>query len=142
MKKKLSKAMSEPSEKPNPSASASSQPVKFIFEKSGCYRTIHADGAWGRNDAFGNIHLSFYNEKPPIPASGIIELDAKTGQWSMDIKKLQGSTDARLVRELEVDVTLSLPAAVAVRETLNSFINMVIANLEAQQKSQPPEPQR
>ena len=60
----------------------------------------------------------------------------------MDIKKLQGSTDARLVRELEVDVTLSLPAAVAVRETLNSFINMVIANLEAQQKSQPPEPKR
>ncbi len=131
--------MSESTDKQNPSTLVNPQSVKFVFEKSGHYRTVHADGAWGRNDAFGNIHLTFFNEKPPMPASDVIELDPKTGQWSMDMKKLHVPSDAHLVRELDVDITMSLPAAVAVRDTLDNFIRMVIANLEAQQKSKPPE---
>jgi hypothetical protein len=134
---KTVQAMSESTDKPNPSPLINQQSVKFVFEKGGNYRTVHADGAWGRNDAFGNIHLTFFNEKPPMPASGVLELDSKTGQWAMDMKKLQIQSDAHLVRELEVDVTMTLPAAVAVRDTLNNFIHMVVANLEAQQKSKP-----
>lgn len=123
--------MSESTEKPNPNL----QSVRFRFERGKYYRTVHADGAWGRNDGYGNIHLTFFNEKPPMPASGVLELNSKTGQWTMNTQKLDVPPDTQLIRELEVDVTMSLPAAIAVRDTLNGFINAVFANLEAQQKS-------
>jgi hypothetical protein len=110
--------------------------VNFVYEKSTVYRTIHADGAWGRNDGFGNIHLTLFNEKPPMPDRGVIRLDPKSGQWVIDATSLEMPANVDMVREMEVDVVMTLPAAVAIRNVLNNFIHTVIAGIEAQQKSQ------
>jgi hypothetical protein len=137
--------MGDEQTKPLTAGSALPSSVKFAFEKSPFYRSIHADSAWGRVDGALNIHLTFFNEKPQLPSSGVLKVSPQ-GQWIYDDTKIQFATDAQLVREVEADVILNVPAAIALRETLNGFIKMALDQMETinqkgseMQKMQSPE---
>jgi hypothetical protein len=121
--------MPDENKQAKPSEQAGQMSVKFLFEKSPLYRSIHADGAWGRLDPGANIHMTIFNEKPQMPISGVIQ-NTTAGQWVLDENKIQFAHDAPLVREIEADVIMNLPAAVAVRNMLTSFINSAMAHMQ------------
>jgi hypothetical protein len=121
--------MSEQDQPLNPTAKAGQFSVKFIFEKSPFYRTIHADGAWGRLDPLANIHMTFFNEKPQMPVSGVMQ-NTPEGQWTIDNSKLQFGHDAPLVREVDVDIILNVAGAVMVRDVLNNFIKTAMDHMQ------------
>jgi hypothetical protein len=117
----------------NPSEQLGQMSVKFTFEKSPAYRTIHADGAWGRFAPSANIHMTLFNEKPQMPTSGVMQ-NKDTGQWVLDDTKYQFAHDAPLIREVEADVIMNLPAAIAVRDMLTGFINAAMTHMQTATK--------
>lgn len=100
------------------------QSVKFLHQRGGYYRAIHADGAWGAVSSASNIHLAFYNERPPIPNAVIQDL-GPDGNWIHESLRVDPpQTEPSISRQFEVDVILSLEAAKVVREVLQNFIEL------------------
>jgi hypothetical protein len=116
-------------------ATSSEQPEKtfnILFFRAPFFRTIQADGAWGRISPANSIHLSLFNDCGPLPAVAHHKIGADgklSGGMSLSI---QPGTD--LIRQVEVDVVLSLESAKAVRDTLENFIKI----LEDMKKSSQP----
>ena len=100
--------------------------VKIHHKRSGFFRTIFADGSWGGANAGGIVYLTFYSEHPAIPTSVSYPLD-KDGNV---INEMSAEGDEGYHREMEVNVALSIPAAMQVRATLDSFIRMAVEELK------------
>ena len=114
--------MSEPTKTPSPNTN-SGMPVKFVHERAPLFRTVHADGAWGGASASTNVHLTFFSERPPIPRSVIMEISPE-GTWLDKEPVIEVATDANVVRQFEVEVTMSLDIARVVHQVLQNFIKM------------------
>jgi hypothetical protein len=95
-------------------------------KKSGAFRVVHADGAWGGVNQFGIVHLTFYAEHPAIPTS--VTYPVKDG---VTINQPKAVGDDGTQREMEIDIALSLPAAVQVQKTLEIFIKMAMSQMNA-----------
>ena len=115
------------SEKDQPqAAAAASQPAVKTYEvaffRAPFYRLVQADGAWGRISPSGFIHMSFFNDCDPLPDREYHDVgpDGRLGEM-----KLQLPPNVNLVRQIEVDVVLSLEAAKRVRANLDNFIEIV-----------------
>jgi hypothetical protein len=102
--------------------------VKLHHKKSGFFRVVHADGAWGGFNNIGIIHLTFYAEHPAIPTSVTYPVD-KDGN-SINNPTTEGDEGAH--REMEISVALALPAAMQVRATLENFIKMAVEQMNEQ----------
>jgi hypothetical protein len=120
---------------PGPAKAASSeQPTKtfnIVFFRAPFFRTVQADGAWGRISPANSIHLSLFNDCGPLPAVATHKIRADgilTGEMNVSIP---AGTD--LVRQVEVDVVLSLESAKAVRDTLENFIKLLEKNRQGPQ---------
>ena len=96
---------------------------KVAFYTAPSFRAIQADGSWGRISPSGFIHLTFFNDCGTMPAFTIHDI-GPDGTMSPDMK-LKFGTDADIVRQLEVDVVLSLEAAKSVKDNLQNFINIL-----------------
>jgi hypothetical protein len=83
-------------------------PIHFI--KSSHFRVIHASGAWYGADAQQNLHVSFFNERSPIPQTVVLNLNEQGAVLSEDASKRK--IKEGFVREVEVDVVFSIPSAV------------------------------
>lgn len=118
----------------DPDATQEPQPLKVAFTQATFYRSIQADGAWGRISPAGMIHMSFFNDCGPIPAMTRQEFDA-SGKPNPDMQ-LVFANEANIVRQLEVDVVMSLEAAKAVRENLDNFIRILEGLKQQQPKAQ------
>lgn len=81
--------------------------VTFHYIKSNFFRVIHADGAWGGITPRGNLQVSFWNERAPIPKQLTQEIDAgnRLGE-EIGRKSRQG-----IVREVEAEIVMSLECA-------------------------------
>ena len=79
--------------------------VKFHYLKSGLYRVIHADGAWGGLTPDLQLFFSFFNTRPPIPKILGFEI-SEEGMLSKELPEIKESKDG-LVREVEVGVVMS-----------------------------------
>jgi hypothetical protein len=99
--------------------------VKIHHKKSGFFRVVHADGAWGGVNGTAVIHMTFYSEHPAIPTSVIYPLD-KNGLM-VNTPTIEG--DEGLHREMEVAIALTLPAAMQVRTTLDNFIRIAVEQM-------------
>ncbi len=96
--------------------------VDLHFIKSNWFRVIHADGAWGGTTPAGNIGMTFYSERSPIPTRLVHEItpDGRLGgELSRTVRK-------GIVREAEVQVVLS----VGVAKALISWLQVKIQNVE------------
>lgn len=98
-------------------------PVKFLHQRAGQFRTVHADGVWGAASAYANVHLSFFNERPPMPVSLTQEL-GPSGLWLAKEPKVEFPTDANVMRQFEVEVIMSVETAKVVRDVLQNFIDL------------------
>ncbi|MGA9408421.1 MAG: hypothetical protein WBW71_14900 [Bacteroidota bacterium] len=110
--------MIEP-EKKTPVAPPAADFVKFHHKKSGFFRVVAADGAWGGVNQAGVVHLTFFSEHPSIPTS--VTYPLKDGIMSSP-PTAEGNEG--IDREMEIDVALSIPAAMQVRATLDNFIKL------------------
>lgn len=88
--------------------------VEFHYIKSSLYRVIHADGIVGAATPNGGIHCSFFSERPAIPTRLVHELDEQ-GSLGGEIER---NGRSGFVREMDVDVMLSLGTAVMLRDWL------------------------
>ena len=107
-------------------------PVHFI--KSTCFRVVHANGVWYGGDNQGNVHMTFFNERNPIPKTMVINLDERGSVLGEDASKRESKQG--IVREMEVDIVLSLPVALELYQTLGENLKAIqaITKLPSEEK--------
>ena len=102
--------------------------IRFHYIKSGYFRTVLADGAWGGVSPAGRINIVFYNERAPIPR--IVTHSVKESRLGEELER--ESRDG-IVREVEVAVALDLPAA----ESLLTWLEEKVQILRELKKRSP-----
>lgn len=96
-------------------------PVHFI--KSGNFRVIHANGAWYGGDNQGNIHMTFFNERSPIPKMMVVNLNEQGIVVGEDESKRESKQG--IVREMEVDIVMSFQVAMNLYQTLGENLKAI-----------------
>lgn len=102
---------------------AQTRKIKFDYIKSNYFRVLHVDGVSGGITPNFDIHIAFWNERPPIPNHVEYE-EASDGGVVQRI-------DAReaLIREVEVSMILNV-------ETANIIIDWLQEQLDGIQEYQ------
>ena len=98
--------------------------ISFDYLKSRYFRVIRADGAIGSVTPNGHIHLALFSERPAIPRHIVHELDAD-GRLGSEVPNEMVSRGG-IVREMEVDVFLTVEAAENIKQWLDEKINEAI----------------
>lgn len=108
--------------------------IRFDYIKSQYFRVIHADGAIGSVTPVGFIHLAFYNERSAIPRqiTHLVKPDGTLGERVFE------DTVGRetIVREMDVDVVLSITVAENLRKWLGEKVKEA-KTLQAKPKPKP-----
>lgn len=107
-------------------------PVHFI--KSSCFRVVHANGVWYGGDNQSNLHLTFFNERNPIPKKVVVNVDERGAVIGEEVS--QRISKQGIVREMEVDVVLSLQVAQELYMTLGENLKAFqsVAKLPVEEK--------
>ena len=92
--------------------------VQFHYIKSNSFRVVHTDGFIGSLTPSGYIHMASYSERPAIPQlitqrlseSGLGETESTTGRDG-------------IVREIDIDLVMSLDVARSMRDWINERID-------------------
>lgn len=79
--------------------------IQFHYLKSGQFRIIHSDGAWGGVTPDGNMLIGFYSQRFPIPDLTVQEVNGD-GTLGPDITEA-GIAKRGVVREIEAGIVLS-----------------------------------
>ena len=118
--------------KKNTTKGKQQQEIKYNYLKSQSYRNIHADGFFGGVTPTGNIHLSAFSERHPIPKIIHHSLEAQVegayrlGNELLDKREvLEGS-----IRELEIGIYFDVRAARALRIWLDEKIQTIEGRLK------------
>ena len=112
---------------PEVSAPTNVRKLNIHFIKSTQFRVIHASGVWYGGDNQGNLHLTFFNERTPIPQKLVLNINDKGVVGDVPAQHV---TKEGIVREMEVDVILSLPAAWELFNTLGENLKVIQANIK------------
>ena len=91
--------------------------IKFEYLKSASFRVVHSDGVFGGTTPQGDIFVSFYNERFPLPKSLVNEVEPD-GTLGPEVRSDRVEEGRNVIRELEVGVHLSVPMAKIVAEWL------------------------
>ena len=83
--------------------------INFHYIKANQFRVIHADGVHGGLHPRGNIQMSFFSERVPIPKKVSHEI-ADDGRLGKEIVAERESRDG-IVREVEVGVVMGVEEA-------------------------------
>jgi hypothetical protein len=111
--------------KPKSAATAPGVQMPIHFVKSSQFRVVHASGVWYSGDAQQNLHMTFFNERFPIPKKLVFNLNGQGVIISEDMA--QRESKEGIVREMEIDVIFSLPAALEFYKTLGENLKMIQA---------------
>ena len=95
--------------------------VAFDYIKSQQFRAIRADGAIGGITPSGQIHFALYSERHPIPRRLVYEI-GENDQLGSPIDSETIVRDS-IVREMEVDIFLTLPVAISLHQWLGGKID-------------------
>ncbi len=111
--------------------------IKFHSIKAADFRAIHADGMWASLSAQEQFHLIFYSERAPIPreATYIVNENGTLGGEMAEKRVIRDG----LIRELEIDVVLSVKAATQVHDWLGKALES-LAKAETNKSNVPEEP--
>ena len=80
------------------------------------------DGAWGGVTPTRQIHMAIYNERWDAPTEGTVPI-SPDGQ---SLTEVPDEIEARVIREVEANVFMSLDTAVSLRD----WLDRKIADLE------------
>jgi hypothetical protein len=102
-----------------------SEPDRLAFDyiKSNFFRVAHVDGAVGSATPSGLIHLACYSERPAIPRRMVFEVSAE-GVLGQEVASLKDTRDS-IVRELEIDLLMSVEVASGLRDWLTTQLEHV-----------------
>lgn len=100
--------------------------VRTRFIRSNLCRTIKMDGAWGGLTPTGQIHMAIYNERWDGPTEGTVPIDPD----GKSLTEIPDEVEARVIREVEANVFMSLATAVSLR----GWLDRKIADLEESSK--------
>lgn len=123
------------SETPKASAGTNqaAQQIPVHFVKSTLFRVIHADGVWFGGDPNGNMHLTFFNERQPIPEKVVATFDRQGVVEDISQRTVKDGVE----REIEVDVVLSLQTAIFINKTLGENLKNIEEALKSQGLKKP-----
>ncbi len=95
--------------------------VAFDYIKGNAFRVIHADGVIGGPTPSGHIHMAFFSERGPIPQREVraVNRDGTVG----DLIAGQLVTRNAIVREIDIDVVMSMQVAESMATWLNAMIS-------------------
>ena len=97
--------------------------VRFHQIKSNYFRVIHADGIWASMSPRHYVHLTFFNEREPIPREVVHELiDGR--KLGAEIKE-ERVKRKDWVREMEVEVVMSYDRALELNAWLGKYLERV-----------------
>ena len=94
--------------------------VAFDYIKSNHFRVAHVDGVIGSSTPSGLIHIACYSERPAIPRRMVFHV-AQDKVLGDEVADLRESKDS-IVRELEIDLLVSITVAVSLRDWLDNQI--------------------
>jgi hypothetical protein len=97
--------------------------VTFNYIKSGHFRVVLAEGAWGGISPSGRILMNFYNDRAPIPRAVTHEV-AADGQLGPVVAGQTVSKNG-IVREVEVAVSMDAAAAEALVAWLQGKLTVI-----------------
>ena len=103
----------------------SSLKAKFDFIKSPLFRVIHMDGVFGGMTPRGDLFLSFFSERFPIPTTIVHEIKS-TGEVGEEIRSEREGRKS-IIREVEVGVHVDL-------EVAKTFVTWLGRQIEAAEK--------
>lgn len=106
--------------------------IKFHFIKSNAFRVVYADGAIGGLAQRGMINMAFYNERRALPQVTEVEF-GPDGATASDEKVIE--TREGVVREVEVNVIMTIAAAEELHSWLGERIGEIRAILEAKRNA-------
>lgn len=102
--------------------------VAFDYIKSTLFRVAHVDGVIGSGTPSGLLHIACYSERPAIPRRMVFEVTSD-GRMGDEIPTMKETRDS-IVRELEVDLLMSVQVASSLRD----WLGLQIENIERMQK--------
>jgi hypothetical protein len=82
---------------------------------------VHADGVFGGFSPQGNIFISFFSERPPMPDATFQAVEE--GRLGKELIEHRQGTDG-VIRELEVGLTMSLSVTKSLVEWLKERIEV------------------
>lgn len=100
--------------------------VRIRFIRSNLCRTIQMDGAWGGVTPQGLIHMAIFNERWDAPTESTVAISPD----GRSLPEIPDEVEARVIREIEANVFMSLVTAVSLRD----WLNRKIADLEEGRK--------
>lgn len=93
--------------------------VGFDYIKSTQFRVAHVDGGIGGVTPSGLLHFAVFSERPAIPKHTVHRIeDNRLGAEIPELKDTRGT----IIRELEVDMIMSLQVAAGIRDWLTEQI--------------------
>ncbi|MGB7281488.1 MAG: hypothetical protein WBE13_04425 [Candidatus Acidiferrum sp.] len=113
--------------------------ISFHWIKSQFFRVIHADGAFGGLTPQGDIFLSVFNERAPLPDVTVQAVE--NGQLGPEITEKRVGKEG-IIRELEVGLVMDLRVAKSVRDWLQQRIEVLEQLQQSQNSGQPVEETR
>lgn len=84
--------------------------IRFHYQKSPSYRTIHADGAHGGVSPRGYVVVTFYNERNTIPRQGVRRVTDTDHGRDVGPEEITDTLEG-VMRQLEATVFLDLNAS-------------------------------
>lgn len=78
--------------------------VKFHYIKAGYFRVVHMDGVFGGLSPTGDIFMSIFSQRPPIPQVTVqpVKEDGELGEEIIAERTVKDG----LVREIEVGIAV------------------------------------
>src|SRR5271157_4913600 len=96
--------------------------VKFHYVKSNYFRVVHGDGAFGGLTPRGEVFLSVYSERAPLPDVTVQAVEK--GQLGPEIIDQRKGSDG-ILREIEVGIVMDLAVAKSLIEWLKERVKIV-----------------
>lgn len=124
--------MAQDEKKQEKQGSQSQSEIDFHYIKTDNYRTFHVDGAFGGPTPNGQIYISLFIERAPIPEIVRHKINAD-GTISEEVSRIGKKG---VVRETEAGLIMSLEVAKILQNWLNQKI------IEAETKLVPPSKER
>ena len=105
-------------------------PIHFI--KGTQFRVAHASGVWFGADPHGNFHLTFYTDRTPIPKTITMKVNEQGQLIGENVAKRESKEG--IVREMEIDIVMSIPALQAFHDMLGQNLQAAIAGMKSATK--------
>jgi len=115
--------------------SAVKDKVKFHFIKGNFFRVVHVDGVFGGLSPTGDIFISVFSQRPPIPQS-IVQPVNERGELGDELLSERHIKDG-LVREIEVGLTVRPEVAESIIKWLQEKVDQYKAVRETTEREEP-----